>query len=120
MTKLLINDLELWGYHGVFDFEKEAGQPYRISCVISLRTQSDINDVLEETVSYVDCLNVIKDTFTSSKHNLLEHVGHAICTQLFYLDNRITKVKLTILKTKPPVDDQVSSLGVTLCRRPSF
>lgn len=120
MNKLLINDLELWGYHGVYQEEKETGQPFRISCVVSIQTQSDMNDELEETVSYVDCLNVIKDTFTASKHNLLEHVGHAICTQLFFLDRRITKVKLTILKTKPPVEDTVSSLGITLCRRPSF
>lgn len=120
MNKLIIKDLELHGYHGVYDFEKEIGQPFLISCELYISTQSDINDDLEETVSYVDCMDVIKETFFANKHNLLEHVGHAICTQLFYLDRRIYKVKLTILKTNPPVEDQVGALGVSLCRRPSF
>lgn len=116
MTKLLINGLELFGYHGVFDFEQEKGQPFLIHCEITLEDLSAIQDELSETVSYADCVEVIKKVFFRGTHQLLEHLGNEICGELFSFDSRIFEISLTILKLEPPVEDSLQSLGVKLCR----
>ena len=116
MTKLIIQDLELYGYHGVYDFEKQQGQPFLIQCQVCLIDMPDIRDQLEDTVSYVDCLDVIRQTFLRDKYDLIEYVGQEICKNLLALYDRIARVELTILKTRPPVDDTLGALGVHLCR----
>lgn len=116
MRQLIIQDLEVYAYHGVYDFEKEQGQPYLIQCRIGITDEGDIQDDLAETISYVDCLDVIREAFLGEKYNLLEYVAQVITHKLFKLDSRIVEVDLTILKTKPPVDDTIGALGVRLCR----
>lgn len=119
MFKLLIRDLELYAYHGVYDFEKAQGQPFLINCEIGLALAQPIDDELAQTISYVDCLELIKAKFLAEKYDLVEYAAQVIVDALFDLDPRVVAVDLRIEKTQPPVDDQLGSLGISLCRTSS-
>lgn len=116
MTQLIIQDLKLYAYHGVYDFEKQQGQPFLIQAVIDLHDPGEIDDQLSDTLSYVDCLDTIRDTFLAKKYDLVEYAAQEICRKLLALDERVAAVDITILKTKPPVEDDLGALGVRLCR----
>lgn len=116
MTKLLIEDLEVYAYHGVYDFEKETGQPFVLNAQVTLKELGDIRDDLEDTISYVDVLDTIVETFTQESFDLVEYAAQEICRKVLALDDRIAEVCLKIMKTKPPVEAKLSGLGIEVCR----
>lgn len=116
MTKLLIENLEIYGYHGVYDFEKTKGQPFVLNCQVKLKDQGDIADDLADTISYVDVLDTLVEGFSQTAYDLVEYAAQEICRQILALDDRIEEVCLRIMKTDPPVEAKLSGLGVEVCR----
>lgn len=115
MDKLLINDIRLYGYHGVYEEETLNGQPFLIQAELMVEERRTRSEELETTVNYAECYEIIKEEF-ATPYKLLENLSLAIMDKLFAYDERIKEVKIRIEKIRPPVAGDLASLGVELCR----
>lgn len=119
MDKLIIKDIRLYGYHGVFEEETKMGQPFLIQAELWIEQRNRREENLDTTVNYGACYEEIKEVF-SKPYLLLENLSLAILEALFRYDERIKKACITVEKLRPPVAGDLGSLGVVLCRQREF
>ena len=71
--RIIIKNLEVFAYHGVFGFEKQKGQTFYISAVIYTDTQkAGLNDNLDDTVSYAEICEKIHEFNEKNAFDLIE------------------------------------------------
>jgi len=113
MYKIIIKNLNLYGYHGVRDIEKADGQNFRFNIEIILNKGGPINsDNLEDTLNYSEAIKIIKEINKSQKFNLLETLSQKIAIRIFKMSPAVDKVSVKIEKTSPPIDEDIESVGV--------
>ena len=60
--KIKINELKLFGHHGVYDEEKNNGQDFYISVSIKIKV-TPIDDDIKTTIDYSWVIEIIKEIF---------------------------------------------------------
>lgn len=111
---IIIEDLVLFGHHGVCEQEKVVGNYFEYSVRLKL---SDVpaleSDSLDGTISYADVINIIKvENALPSK--LLEHVAGRIYRRLCESYPQITGGTIEIYKPAPPVSAELRRAGFRL------
>ena len=107
-----INEIQLFGYHGLYEEEKENGQNFIISLSIDI-DYTDKNDKIENTVDYTKIINEVKDTFNQKRYNLIESLAVVISDNLMK-NKKIKSLDISIKKESPPIDAKLSSVEVNL------
>ena len=60
--QIIIEDLEIYGYHGVFPEENEKGQPFLVNAILFTDTRrAGTTDELEHSTHYGIVCNVLHD-----------------------------------------------------------
>lgn len=105
------------GFHGVFDFEKREGQPFRVDAVLSLDLQpAGRSDRLEDTVSYASIAEVIEDSITGRPFDLIEALAESIAQRILLFDGRIETAEVTVHKPQAPLEQRFGDVAVTVER----
>ena len=79
MDVLRILGMEFYGYHGVFEGEKELGQRFEVDVELYLDLKpAGSTDDLELTVNYGDVYTVIKQKAEEEEFNLIETLAEEI------------------------------------------
>ena len=113
MFRILIKDLNLFGYHGVRDSEKKDGQNFCFNIEILLNKNSFLNsDNLENTLNYSQVIRILKDINSNQRFNLLETLSQTIANRIMEISSLIEKVSVKIEKTSPPIKENIESVGV--------
>ena len=107
-----INEIQLFGYHGLYEEEKENGQNFIISICIDIN-YIDKNDKIENTIDFTKILNEVKETFNQKRYNLIESLAVAISDNLMR-DKKINFLDISIKKESPPIDAKLNSVEVNL------
>ena len=107
-----INEIQLFGYHGLYEEEKENGQNFIISLSIDIE-YTDKNDKIENTVDYTKIINEVKDTFNQKRYNLIESLAVVISDNLMK-NKKIKSLDISIKKESPPIDAKINSVEVNL------
>ncbi len=97
--KYIIEDIKLFGYHGVYEEEKLNGQYFYIKLSYSVN-DSDVfmNDTIEDVVDYISIKNVIKEVFESNRYNLLETLIKNISVSIKDNFSEVSNIKISISK----------------------
>ncbi|RJQ33380.1 MAG: dihydroneopterin aldolase [Actinobacteria bacterium] len=118
LIKVEIKDLEIFGYHGVLDSEKENGQTFKI-CLNYWIAEKDFADNVENTIDYARVTKVIEKTFKAKRYNLLETLAQAILKTLFAKFDGIVKAKIKLKKPQVELSSNVDSVSVSLSKSSS-
>lgn len=117
MDKIIIKNLNIYAYHGVFQEEKEKGQPFFVSAELALDLRkASFSDELEDTVNYADVCEVIKRTVTEEKCDLIEAVAENICNEILLQYQAVKSVKIRVSKPHAPIDMKFDTVAVELQR----
>lgn len=113
---ILIKDLRLFGYHGVYEREKREGQPF----IIDLEIEADIadathSDQLKDTVDYGQVVNQVARIVEEESFDLVEALAEKIATELLR-EEKIKKVTVTVKKPEAPLSRSLEYVGVRLVR----
>jgi len=112
MFKIIIKNLELYGYHGVSPEEKREGQYFVFNVEINILKDSFLgSDDLLETVNYAEAVELVKKINSATKYNLLETLAEEIAVSVSGLSLIISKVKARVEKINPPINESVESVG---------
>lgn len=115
---VFLKDIHCYAYHGVAPQENLIGNEY----IINLKLKVDISkaaqtDEVEDTVSYADVHDVIKNEMAIPS-KLLEHVGRRIIEKLFMTFPTIEEVEFQLSKRNPPMGADIDVAGIEVyCSR---
>jgi dihydroneopterin aldolase / 2-amino-4-hydroxy-6-hydroxymethyldihydropteridine diphosphokinase len=113
MFKIIIKNLNLFGYHGVRESEKKNGQNFCFNIEILLNS-SDIpaTDNLDDTLNYSRVIELVKDINSSQRCDLLETLSRVMAGRIMEMSLLIERVAVRIEKTSPPAKENLDSLGI--------
>jgi dihydroneopterin aldolase / 2-amino-4-hydroxy-6-hydroxymethyldihydropteridine diphosphokinase len=113
MFKIVIKDLNLFGYHGVKDSEKKNGQNFCFNMEIFLGKNNFLgSDNLENTLNYSSVIKILKDINNNQRFNLLETLCQAIANKIIGMSDLVERVYVRVEKTSPPIKENIESVGV--------
>ncbi|EGD49009.1 dihydroneopterin aldolase [Ruminiclostridium papyrosolvens DSM 2782] len=117
MDKIIIEDLEVYAYHGVAEEEKKLGQMFLVSLEISadLSTAAQNQD-LSATLNYAEVCRVVGDVVSSDKYDLIETVAYKILEGIFINFQKAVSVKILLKKPWAPMGYHLKYAGVQLER----
>jgi dihydroneopterin aldolase len=102
-VRIRLQDIELQANHGVFDYEREAGNTFRVSVSMQLPdTEGMTTDRLEDTLDY-GALCAVVEREMRQPSNLLEHVAARIRKALAAEWPEASDIRVSVSKKNPPV-----------------
>ncbi|MCE1155288.1 MAG: dihydroneopterin aldolase [Bacteroidales bacterium] len=119
MGKIVLENMEFFGFHGVMSHEKELGNTFVVTLEIEVDTQkAGLTDHLDDTVNYQLIYNTIRKQMEIPS-KLLEHLAHRISDKLLNKFPRIQELTLCLSKLNPPLGGKVekATLIITETRK---
>lgn len=117
MEQIIIEELQVYGHHGVYEQEKKDGQTFLVDCVLDVSFgEAASTDALEHTVDYGNVCLFIKKYFMENAFDLLETVAESLSTEMMYAFPGIHKLWLKIRKPEAPIPMEFSSVGVAITK----
>ena len=113
MFKILIKNLNLFGYHGVREEEKKHGQNFLFNVEVYINKSSFLDDDnIESTLNYSKVVELIKEINSKDRFNLLETFSQSLAGKILSMSQLVEKVKVRIEKPSPPIKENLKSVGV--------
>ena len=117
MGIIRLNNMNFYGYHGVYDFEKEQGANFEIDLeLFTSLTKSSKSDNIEDTINYEDVYELVKKAFGSKSYFLLEKLADSISKSIFE-EHKIDKLIIRVRKINAPLDGKLDSVEIELKRK---
>lgn len=113
MDKIVLSNLEFYGYHGYFPEENVLGQRFKVSIeAYGELSLSHTSGDLDDSVSYVDIFDVVKEVFYSKKYKILEQLGYDIGKAIIAKFFRIKSVQVLVMKPEVPIPVTCDYFGI--------
>jgi dihydroneopterin aldolase len=114
MSKIYLEDVRIYAYHGVLPEENIIGTHY----ILNVELHTDLwkaaeSDDLNDTISYAD-INDILHKEMKIKSQLLEHVAGRMISKIRDSFPQIDYIKLKITKTAPPMEGEMKGASIEL------
>ncbi|BCB01950.1 dihydroneopterin aldolase [Bacillus sp. KH172YL63] len=117
MDKILLNEMEFYGYHGVFQEENKLGQRFRVSVALHLDLKkSGQSDQLEDSVNYAEIYTITKAVVEGEPKNLVEAVAEDIASAILDTFQVVQSCTITLIKPDPPIPGHYRSVAVEITR----
>jgi 7,8-dihydroneopterin aldolase/epimerase/oxygenase len=118
--RISLTGITAFGHHGVFDFERQQGQPFvvDVSCTLDLSSAASADD-LEQTIDYGALARAVAADIERDPLNLIEALAERIAlTCLRY--EAVQCVEVTVHKPQAPMPVDVADVAVTLTRSKGY
>lgn len=114
--RITLTGLRAFGRHGVFDFEREAGQDFVVDAVLELDlTTAAASDDVADTVHYGELADALVAIITGPPVNLLETLATRLADACLE-DRRVRQATVTVHKPSAPIPHSFTDVSVTLER----
>ena len=117
MDKIKIDNLMVFGNHGVYSEENALGQKFYVS--VTLYTDTRIagkKDKLSASINYGEVCQIIEDCVKNNTFKLIERVGETIAQRLLLNIERLRKVDVEVHKPWAPIGIPVDNVSVCITR----
>lgn len=116
MDKIILEGIEIYGYHGVLPEERSLGQRFIIDMELHLDLRpAGRTDDLDRTVSYAQVFELVESIAGGKPYRLIEAVAESIAAAVlerFPVEEVLVRVK----KPQAPVSGNFSWMGVEIKR----
>lgn len=117
LDRLTLTGLRAFAHHGVYDFEREQGQPFVIDVVVHLDlSQAGAGDALADTIHYGELAEDIVAAVERDPVDLIETVAERVA-RLVLSRRPARAVDVTVHKPEAPIPVPFSDVSVTIHRR---
>jgi len=117
LDKILLNQLQFYGFHGLMPEEKRLGQRFIVDIVLytDLRKAGRTDDMLD-SIHYGEVYEMVKRIVEGESKNLLEAVAEDIANALLSSFNRLNACTVKVIKPDPPIPGHYESVEVEIYR----
>jgi 7,8-dihydroneopterin aldolase/epimerase/oxygenase len=116
MEKIIIKDIRLVGFHGLYDYEKKDGVDLGFDIELFFHNQiNNDSDNIDQTVNYVDVIDTVKRINSSNSFNLIETLCNNLINEIVELYKPL-KTTVRIRKFKLPIDTPLSFIEVEMTK----
>ncbi|MCL2856100.1 MAG: 2-amino-4-hydroxy-6-hydroxymethyldihydropteridine diphosphokinase [Oscillospiraceae bacterium] len=117
LSKLIIEDLEVFAHHGVHTEEKKLGQKFVVSLEIWFEMgRAAAEDKIESTIHYGEFCRSVGAFLKSKSYDLIEAAAQGLCEQLLLEYPLVKKLKVYLKKPWAPIHQHLTSVGVEVER----
>ncbi len=116
MDRIIINNIRVFGYHGVLSSERELGQEFQVSLVLGIVPADPADDCLENTLDYRLAIDTVREIVRGDCCLLLETLARRIAARLLSLPG-LKEVTVKVGKPHPPLPDVRGGVFVEVSRR---
>ena len=115
--KIKVTGVEAIGYHGLYDSEREIGQPFIVDVELSLDLQkAGKTDDLSYSVDYNDVAVLIHNEIVGPPVTLIETLAENISRKILHAYPTVEKIKTTVHKPRAPISVAFGDVSVTVKR----
>jgi len=98
---------------GVLAEERERAQPLEFDLdLVRPFEAAAFNDDITETTNYANVLTLATRVATEGRYLLLETLAYRVAYEILDLDHEIRSVTVAVRKVRPPVVEDVATVGV--------
>lgn len=117
MDKILLNNMQFYGFHGLFPEENKLGQRFNVDVemFVDLKKAGQTDHMLD-SVHYGHAFDLVKRIVEGEAKNLIESVAEDIATQLLSNFDLIKACKVKVIKPDPPIPGHYQSVAVEIYR----
>jgi len=118
VDKILLQNMMFYGFHGVYEYEREQGQRFYVDVELKADLQkSGHTDALNDTVDYTALYSRIKEIVENHRFQLLEALGTHIAEVILAIGSGIvSEVTVRIRKPAVPIAGQIDFVQVEITR----
>ena len=115
--QIVLTRIHGFGYHGLFDHERENGQDFYVDLSLSVDlTAAAISDSIDDTVNYAEITDLVVEEITSNPVNLIEKLAARIAERVLSQHLKVISVVVTVHKPQAPVAAQLKDIAVVVAR----
>ena len=117
MDKIYVNQMEFYGYHGVFPEETKLGQRFVVDVIVETDlSKAGHSDHLEDSINYGEIFEVVKGIVEGKPFKLLEAIAERITGELLASFPTIQSCTVKVIKPNPPIPGNYHSVAVEITR----
>jgi 7,8-dihydroneopterin aldolase/epimerase/oxygenase len=117
MDKIFVNQMEFYGYHGVFPEENRLGQRFIVDLMVHVDLKkAGITDELVHSVNYGELYLVCKEVVEGKSYKLVEAVAEKIAGNVLEKFPLISETTVKVIKPDPPIPGHYRSVAVEITR----
>jgi dihydroneopterin aldolase len=111
-----LHGLEVFGYHGVNEHEKENGQPFLYDLALEVG-DAGTSDRIEDAVDYREVAAAVEELSAARRFDLLEALAAAVADTLLERFPQASEVNVRVRKTQLRLPVQWSAVTVRRAAR---
>lgn len=117
MDFIHVNDMEFYGYHGVFPEETKLGQRFRltVSLAVDLRKAGETDDLVH-TVHYGEVYEACRRIVEGDPKKLVEAVAEEVASSILSQFPLVKGIRVQMIKPDPPIPGHYKSVAIELTR----
>ena len=105
--RIILEGMQLYGFHGANPEERALGQPYIVDLSVDLDLKKPgASDRLEDTVNYTHLFRAVQSVVEGESKNLLEATAQAIASKIL-AEFPVLAVRVFLKKPRPPIRGSV-------------
>ena len=113
-SKIYLDDMRFYAYHGVMEQERLVGGEYSVSLTVEADLSEAVRtDDVADTINYAALYEVVKSEMAVPS-KLLEHVAGRIGQRVMEAFERITALTIKVTKLNPPMGADSKGASVEL------
>ncbi|MCC3359095.1 dihydroneopterin aldolase [Bacillus sp. REN16] len=117
MDKIYVNQMQFYGYHGVFPEETKMGQRFFVDLMVEVDVQkAGETDNLDYSVHYGELYNLCKEVVEGQPYKLLEAVAEKTAAEILKHFPLVLSCTIKVIKPDPPIPGHLQSVAVEITR----
>lgn len=118
MAKISLKNMMVYGFHGVFEYEREQGQRFYLDIQLEADVQAaEENDDMEATVDYTAVYALARREVEQRRFLLLEALAAHLADMILQEWAVLQSVTVAVRKPAVPLPGQIDYVEVEVTRR---
>ncbi|MBC5638431.1 dihydroneopterin aldolase [Ornithinibacillus sp. BX22] len=117
MDKIILTNMQFYGYHGLLPEEKKLGQRFLVDAELYLDTKkAGKSDDMYDSIDYSQAYAHVKKIVEGSSKNLIEAIAEEVASDLLGSFSLLEACRVKVIKPDPPIPGHYQSVAVEIYR----
>lgn len=115
MAKMRIKDMMFYGFHGIYEYEREQGQKFFIDVEVETSDEKISEDGPKEAASPATVYAIIRDTVENKRFMQLDTLGYNVNADILKAIPLAESSTVVIRKPSVPIAGPLDCVEVEVC-----